>query len=312
MADAEQRQSLHPTLWPVDEDAREKIESVVRVGVEGADPSVRELWLLAEASGRTVGMTHTMMVPVPPIYEALSGPPGLILDDCFTTDDAPSGTAQTLLAATEAALRDAGAKLLLASCLAGGQWRSIFERHGYEPVTLYMGKVGFEIADLPTSVRPAGADDVPGIVAASAEHRKILSQLNAQFWNIHPDANARFDRWMRRSLTLADREMFVSDAPDEVQGYIIAQPVSSLLIPAAHDINAIGVIDDYYDKDFANPSAAVSAESTAAELLSTAEGAFARRNVEAALVVCPAAWRSKISVLERRGYRTAKLWMLKS
>ena len=35
------------------------------------------------------------------------------------------------------------------------------------------------------------------------------------------------------------------------------------------------------------------------------------RDTDSALVVCPAAWPSKISLLERRGYRTAKLWMLK-
>ena len=32
---------------------------------------------------------------------------------------------------------------------------------------------------------------------------------------------------------------------------------------------------------------------------------------DSALVVCPAAWPSKISLLERSGYRTAKLWMLR-
>ena len=31
----------------------------------------------------------------------------------------------------------------------------------------------------------------------------------------------------------------------------------------------------------------------------------------AALAVCPAAWTSKAALLERRGYSTAKLWMLK-
>jgi hypothetical protein len=46
-------------------------------------------------------------------------------------------------------------------------------------------------------------------------------------------------------------------------------------------------------------------------LLAAAENAFRRRGVDSTLVVCPAAWSSKISALERRGYRTAKLWMMK-
>jgi hypothetical protein len=33
--------------------------------------------------------------------------------------------------------------------------------------------------------------------------------------------------------------------------------------------------------------------------------------VPGALVVCPAAWPSKVSLLERSGYRNAELWMLK-
>ncbi|HKJ61186.1 MAG TPA: hypothetical protein VKA94_04230, partial [Hyphomicrobiales bacterium] len=228
----------------------------------------------------------------------------------FIAEDAPSGTAEALLAAAEAALRDAGARLLVASCTADAQWRSVFDGHGYDPVTLYMGKAGFDAGELPAGVRPAIPDDVPGIVAASAEHRKTLARLHP-FWTLHPDADARFGNWMRRSLTLTDRDMLVCGSPDDVDGYAIAQPISPLLIPAAHDIKAVGVLDDFYHKDFANVSKISNGGSAAADLLSSAESAFARRNYKAALVVCPAAWRSKISVLERQGYRTAKLWMLK-
>ena len=105
--------------------------------------------------------------------------------------------------------------------------------------------------------------------------------------------------------------MLVAGAPGAVRGYIITQPVAPLLIPAAHDISAIGVIDDFYDEDFAAVPGGASDGTTAVDLLSAAESAFARRGVSAALAVCPAAWTSKVALLEAQGWRTAKLWMLK-
>lgn len=308
--DAEQRRSLEPSLWSLAAAARARIESVVGAGLDGSNASARELWHVAEASGRIVGITHAMVVPVPPIY-GVPAPPGLFLDDCFAAADAPPGTAEALLVETEAGLRAAGASGLIASCPAAGPWRPLYERHGYEPVTLYMAKHGFSVHAPPPSVRPARPEDVPGIVNLSADHRKTLSELNRRFWPTHPEANSRFEAWMRYSLTLTDRDMFVAGAPGEVHGYIIAQPISPLLVPAAHDIRAVGVVDDFYDKDFANFSVASNGGATAGNLLSAAESAFARRAFAAVLAVCPAAWTSKVSVLERKGYRSAKLWMLK-
>ena len=180
--------------------------------------------------------------------------------------------------------------------------RARYERHGYEPVTLYMAKHRFS-TDALSGVRAAGADDVPGIVKLSAKHRRTLARVNPRFWHIHPEADARFDAWMRRSLTLNDRDMFVAAEAGEVHGYIIAQPVAPLLVPAAHEIAAIGVIDDFYDADFADVPAVSNGAANGKNLLSAAECAFARRAVDSALVVCPAAWSSKVSLLERSGYR---------
>ena len=112
-------------------------------------------------------------------------------------------------------------------------------------------------------------------------------------------------------LTLGDRDMLVAAVGAAVRGYIIAQPCSPLLIPIAHEAAGIGVIDDFYDDDFADISAVSNDWSSGDKLLAAAESAFARRAVDTALVVCPAAWSSKVSLLERRGYRAAKLWMLK-
>ncbi|CAN5152854.1 hypothetical protein BH10PSE6_BH10PSE6_17150 [soil metagenome] len=309
--DATQRRSLNPLLWPLAADAAARIASVVGRGLDGPATAAQELWLLAEAAGRIVGIAHAMILPVPPIYGDAAGPPGLILDDCFTAADAPPGSAESLLAATEAALRSMGATRLIASCPAAGPWHPLYERGGYEPVTLYMAKHGFGVHALPPGVRAARPEDVPGIVALSADHRRTLAALNSRFWFIHRDADSRFERWMHRSLTLTDRTMLVAAAPDEVHGYIIAQPIAPLLIPAAHEIETIGVIDDFYDRDFANIPAVANGGATAASLLSAAESAFGRRAFTAALVVCPAAWSAKVSLLDRQGYRTAKLWMLK-
>jgi hypothetical protein len=310
IADAERRRSLDPALWPVAPEARTRIEADIRRGFEPARSAARARWLLAEAQGRIVGVTHAMIVPVPPIY-GVAASPGLLLDDCFTIADAPPDAAESLLLATEASLREMGASTLIASCPAAGAWRALYERHGYEPVTLYMARHGFTDHAPAPGVRSAAPEDVPGIVKLSADHRRTLARLNPRFWQIHPNADARFDAWMRYSLTLKDRDMFVAGPPGDMRGYIIAQPVAPLLVPAAHDITATGVIDDFYALDFADASTVANDGAMAASLLSAAENTFARRGYTAALAVCPAAWTTKAALLEREGYRTAKLWMLK-
>jgi hypothetical protein len=40
-----------------------------------------------------------------------------------------------------------------------------------------------------------------------------------------------------------------------------APPISPLLVPTAHDVAAIGAIDDFYDDDFSNVSALSASES---------------------------------------------------
>lgn len=309
--DAEQRRSFDPALWRIAADAPARIAKALDAALETAETPIRALWFVAEHANRIVGVAHAIMVPVPPIYDGSAGPPGLLFDDCCVAEDAPAGAADALLGATEAALNAAGAPSLIASCLAAGSMRRLYERHGYQPVTLYMVKHGFGSKELPSTVRPAETDDVPGIVALSARHRRTLAELRPQFWYIHPDADRRFDSWMRRSLTLTDRDMLVAGAAGEVHGYIIAQPCSPLLMPLAHEVGGLGVIDDFYDEDFADTSALPDGEGAADALLIAAERAFARRTFDSTFVVCPAAWSSKVAVLKRQGYRTAKLWMLK-
>jgi predicted N-acetyltransferase YhbS len=309
--DARERNALDPLLWRLATHASTRIEAAVGGALNASRAPAQEFWFVAEHAGQVVGATHAMLVPVPPIYDALAGSPGLLLDDCFVSAEASPGTAEALLAATEAALKAAGASLLVASCLASGPLRPLYERHGYEAVTLYMAKHGLSIDTPVPCVRPATVEDVPGIVARSAQHRRMLARINPRFWHIHPEADRRFDAWMRRSLTFGDRDMFVSVEAGEVHGYVIAQPVAPLLVPAAHEIAGIGIIDDFYDDDLADVATFSNGGSNAESLLAAAESAFARRAVDSALVVCPAAWPSKVALLERRAYRPAKLWMLK-
>jgi hypothetical protein len=311
MQDAEARRALDPMLWRIAGDASSRIERAAGAALNGSQAPIRELWFVAEHAGRIVGVTHAMLVPVPQIYDGSAGPPGLLLDDCFISADAPSVAAEALLSATEGALVVAGAPRLIASCPAAGPLRSLYERHGYEPVSLYMVKHRLGLEALPPTVRKAGAEDVPGMVKLSAEHRRTLARINSRFWYVHPEADSRFDAWMRRSLTFKDRDMLVATASGEMHGYVIAQPIAPLLVPVAHEIAAIGVIDDFYDEDFAEISTMSTDASSGADLLAAAESAFARRAIASAVVVCPAGWPSKISLLERRGYQTAKLWMLR-
>ncbi|MBX2806956.1 MAG: hypothetical protein KTR19_13360 [Hyphomicrobiales bacterium] len=310
LAEAERRRSVAPSIWAVTDNAREMTVAAVEQAFTSAEPSPRQIWLVAEFAGRAVGVAHSMLLPVPPIYTAEYGEPGLVLDDSFTTADAPPETVEALLSAVETALYDAGAKLLVASCLTGSPLKPVYDRRGYEAVTLYMGKSKFDAHSLPARARSATPEDVPAIVAASAHHRCNLARLDP-FWVIHPDADARFCRWMQRSLTLTDRDMFVSGPSGELEGYAIAQPIARLLVPPAHDIEKIGVLDDYDHEDFADTGKVGNDGVGARDLLAAAERAFAERNYTSALVVCPAAWRSKISILQDAGYQTAKIWMVK-
>ena len=310
--DSQRRTAVDPRLWaPLAPTSSRHIGSIsAALASTGGSPT--ELWLVAREGVRLVGLAHASIVPVPPIYEIESGPPGLLHDDGCVSPDAPDGTAQALLAATEAALRNLGAGGLIASCLTGVPQYDIYLSHGYAPVTLYLGKSGLTSSAAPSAnTRRAAAEDLPRIITLSAAHRRTLQMLNGRFWHSHPEADARFGTWMRYSLTLADRDMIVAGAPGRVQGYIIAQPIARFLIPIAHDISGVGVIDDFYAEAFSEVCGQDLSGGEAAELLCAAESALAGRGFRSILAVCPAGWESKLALLQHSGYRAAKVWMLK-
>lgn len=311
IADAERRQAIDPLLWNVPSTPREKVYPAVKAFMENENRTFHQGVLLAESGRKVVGIAHTMILPVPPIYAGGSyGPPGLILEDCYVTDDAPAGACQALIEAAEADLVDAGAETLLGQSAAGRILEEEYEKRGYEPLTLYLAKSGLRHTETRPNIRGATECDIEDIVSASTEHRRILNELDA-FWKPSSDADARFALWMRKCLTLADHDMFVSGRDDDFQGYAISQPATHMHIPLPHDISAVGKIDDYYHVDTANPSVLPDDAGGGADLLRAAEGALAARGNKAAFVVCPAAWTSKTALLKTAGYRKAMTWFKK-
>ncbi|MDF2234358.1 hypothetical protein P2H44_17495 [Albimonas sp. CAU 1670] len=311
--DADRRHACDPALWALAEDVAARIVQALAAALSDAPQPVRQTWLLAEAQGRPVGLTHVLHVPVPPIYLGAEGPPGLVMPEIALAEDAPAGTRAALADAAEAALRADGARILLASQVGDPPcepaWAEAFAARGHAPLTLYLAKTGLAPA-VPDGPRPAEPADIAGLVACSAEHQATLEALDP-FWRRHPDADARFEAWMRRSLTLEDRDMRVAGPPEALEGYLVAQPASRLHVPPAHDISRIGVIDDFHHRDFADPGTLADEGQGALALLQAGEAAFAARGVDTAFAVCPAAWRSKADLFAAAGYRTAMVWTIR-
>ena len=310
LLDADVRNSKDGILWKMTDTAPVQIEKALTFALTAEQQPFRQIWQVSEHDGAITGVIHSMLLPVPPIYAGRQGDPGLILPDSAVAPGALTGTVDALVTAAERALIDAGAKILLSTYVTGEPWRDVFRDRGYDPLTLYMSRTDLGDAGRLSTVRLATETDVPGIVMRAAENKRILFEIDP-FWERHSDADIRFTGWMNRSLTLRDRDMLVIGTPENLNGYVIAQPASRLHFPPAHDIIGTGVIDDYYHPDLADPMVLVNGGEGATTLLRAAEAAFSDRGMGAAFVVCPAGWRSKIEMLEAAGYETAMVWSIK-
>lgn len=310
LLDAESRQVIDPILWKVTADAPAQIEKALTFALTSEQQPFRQIWQVSEHGGAINGVIHSMLLPVPPIYAGRQGDPGLILPDSAVSPGAPEGTIEALVAGAERALMNAGAKILLSTYVTGKSWRHVFRDRGYDPLTLYLSRTDLGDVRRPSTVRLATEADVPGIVTQAAENQRILFEIDP-FWERHSDADSRFTGWMNRSLTLCDRDMMVMGAPEDLHGYVIAQPASRLHFPTAHDITGTGVIDDYYHPDLEDPPVLANGGEGATTLLRAAEAALVDRGMRAAFVVCPAKWQSKIKMLETAGYETAMVWSIK-
>ncbi len=310
LTDAKDRAATDSALWKLSDTAATDVERALIFALSDDPQPFRQIWQVAEDQGRITGVVHSMLLPVPPIYAGEFGEPGLILPDSFAATDAPTGTVDALVGAAETALQEAGAQITVASYVTGQDWQEVFQARGYDPLTLYLSRTDFATTDMQPGVRPAKKADVPGIVAQSAAHRQIIFDIDP-FWRIHPEADQRFSAWMTRSLTLPDRDMFVTGADDAVTGYVIAQPATRLHFPPAHEISRTGVIDDFYHTDLADRDQLAQEGIGATALMRAAEAAFEARGIGTAFVVCPAKWGAKVKMLEAAGYRTAMLWSIK-
>lgn len=302
---ARERTRRNPALWPLAESCEAEVGAAVHRALSDPAQLMQQIWLVAEGSDAGMcGVAHAMILPVPPIYAGVLGQPGLILLDVYCVPEAPVATKGALIGAVEEALSAAGAKVLLAAHEPGAAVP--FAQRGYRPLTLYMWKSG--LAGEIGAVRLARRSDLDGLVALSALHRTLLERLD-RFWTPHAEADARFSAWMHKSLGLADRDMLVS--PDGgAGGYIIAQPATRMHIPPAHALGGTGIIDDFHHPDMESPEALANDGAGALALLSAAEASFVERGIDTALVVCPAAWRSKRQVLGAAGYDVALVWSI--
>lgn len=310
LSDAAERHAHDSALWRIADDAAAQIGRALTDALTAQQQPFVQIWQVADHDGRITGVSHAMLLPVPPIYAGQDGEPGLIMPDSYAAPDAPAGTVDALVQAAEDALRNAGARIIISAFVTGEHWRGVFQKRGYDPLTLYLSRAHLVGGERHPDIRPASEGDIPGIIARSAENRQVLRDIDV-FWNVHPDADARFSAWMTRSLTLSDRDMMVIGPRTNLDGYVIAQPASRLHFPPAHDITAIGVIDDYYHRELADFETRDAGHQGALALLRAAETAFAARSRDTAFVVCPAGWRSKIKALEAAGYETAMVWSIK-
>jgi hypothetical protein len=307
LADAKTREAADPVLWKLEREPRQSILSAVQTSMEAGE----QRWLVGETGANIIGVTRAMRVPVPPIYAGEFGAPGLLMEDCCVSVEAPPSTRADLLQAAEADLVRSGARMVIGTSVTRGDWENEYTRHGYEPVTQYFARVGLRDAPVRPDIRQAHAGDVADIVAASAVNRQILQRLNPRFWRSHPEADDRFGSWMQHSLSLSDRDMFVARTHGEFRGYAISQPATRLHFPSPHDISSTGVVDDYFHQTVADPDGPSPHWAEGLALLEAAETARQKRGNTAVLVVCPAAWRTKIALLEEAGYRRAITWFVK-
>lgn len=308
---ARHRQTLNPQLWPLAADAPEQIASAIRRDLVQPE---RAAWLLAEARGAVIGAVQVMVLPAPPVYDLGGGLAGFVTDD-FLVRDVPSLEPwDALLAAAEDFMHSQGAVVQTAACPVG--WtdkRAALEARGYGPLTLWTVKTDLVASENDLQdVRAATEADLPAIVELGAQAQERKRDADPRFWTPHPDARTRFGGWMRHSLTLPDRDLLVAGQAGGTQGFIVVFiVVQPAIAPPAHDASGVGLIDDFC-YEFGAALAGDGPTPLADQLLRAAEHRLIQRGKRQVVAVCPAAWSAKRDLLERHGYRTANLWLIKT
>lgn len=291
LAEARARAALEPLLWPLHAKAHERLLDVLQSDFSRPE---RRAWFLAEQRGVVVGVAEVGRYPAPPVYaELLAGLTG----DLWHAHTPTALTA--LLAACEDFGRSGQVACLNAACPAQDAHKlDLLRAHGYRPLTLWMTCKVEPSAPLPAHVRPATEADVPAMVRLNAAAQEGKRHANPRFWTPHAEAQARFAPWMRHSLTMADRDMLVSEQRGLVNGFVIVQPTN---LPPAHDPSGVATLDDLAADDW----------ETFRALLGAAHHVGARRGLSTLQAICPAAWPERVQALTEAGFRTANLWLMK-
>lgn len=256
-----------------------------------------EWLLLGESDGTAVA--RIAVIPPPPIYDLKGGLAGVVLGTWRVTDIEP----------LDCLLRDRGAAMLVMDCTANEESkRRQLEARGYIATTHYMLKANLAAQTPDATVRQATERDIPDLVAFNREARARLHEANPAFWTSHPDAETRFGLWMKFSLTMRDRAMFVSEGDKNLSGFIIAQPASPIQVPIELDDAQIGVIDDFHCTTFGSALDRARDDGVARHLLQAAESALAAQGKTGAIAICPVAWTAKTALLEASGYKVHHTW----
>ncbi len=264
-------------------------------------------WVVAENAAGVTAAAHIVVMPPPPIYDLDGGVAGIVLGHWSAHNEGPG---DALAAALESHLREQGVAMLVIACRADQDAaRAAVVARGFRATTNFMLKTTLAPGES-APIRGAGEHDVPDLVAFNREARQRLHEANPEFWRSHPDADARFGLWMKFSLTMRDRSMFVSHHAGRATGFIIAQPASPVPLSIAAADN-VGVIDDFHCATFGRSLDHGTHDGVAGSLLTAAESDFIRRGKSTAMAVCPVAWKSKSDLLTGAGYVTQFTWFTK-
>lgn len=256
-------------------------------------------WLVAD-TGDVIA--RIAVIPPPPIYDLKGGHAGVVLGTWHAPNIEPF----------ELHLRNRGVAVLVMDCAADDALkRRQLEALGYTATTHYMLKHGLTQSSAVPSIRSAVEEDIPALVAFNREARDRLHEANPAFWTSHPDAEARFALWMKFSLSMRDRALFVSEHDAGPTGFVIAQPPSPIQVPITLDEAKIGVIDDFHCTSFGRSLDRQHEDASGRELLQAAESDFVRRGKTGAIAICPVAWTAKAALLESQGYKTLHTWLVR-
>ncbi|MCF6444854.1 hypothetical protein [Nereida sp. MMG025] len=126
VADAQRRAASGDVLWAVRADAADAVAAELTRAMMQEGGPIRHAWMVAHHNDVILGVVHSILLPVPPIYAGRFGPPGLVMQDSTVADGCDDTLQHALFAAAEADLIDAGARYLLASGAEGGDWAGLF------------------------------------------------------------------------------------------------------------------------------------------------------------------------------------------